>query len=376
MKRDLVLDNLLRKAAADPHVIGLAGGLPSPDRFPRRALAASFERVLHQRGAPALQYAWPEGLDRLRERIVERLRHRGARVPVEDVIVTSGAQQAITIAAQLLLRRGGRIGVDAQTYPAALNMFRRAGLIPSANAPARVAYVMPAIGNPRGVGMTAKERRAVMARCRWIIEDDAYGDLRFDGKAPPPLLGSARDRIFYVGTFSKTLSPGLRVGYLVAPARFRKRALGKKQDDDLQANSLAQSIVEDYLAHNPFDDFVAGLRRHYARRARRLMEAVRRHLPSWRFDVPQGGFGLWIDTDARVDEARLLARSIKAGVSFDPGSWFCTQPNRGITQMRLCFSAAPEDALGEGVRRLARVWRRLTTVRRSEHRAGHRARGR
>jgi len=365
------LDDLLRGAAADPRVIGFAGGLPCPTLFPRRELTAAFMRALQTRDVPALQYAWPEGFPALREHIAARLARRGARVKADEIIVTSGAQQAITIAAQLVVRRGAAIGVDAETYPSALDAFRSLHLVPTTSPQTRVAYRMPAVSNPGGISMDEGQRRAALAHARFIIEDDAYGDLRFRGDPPVPLLATSRSRVLYVGTFSKTLGPGLRVGFLIVPPRLQARALRRKADDDLQTNSLSQAIVQEYLAHNDFDAFVHKLRRHYRRRAERLMAAVRRYLPAWSFQTPAGGFGLWVSADGRADEAAFLRRSIAAGVSFDPGSRFLTEGagRDQPTTLRLCFSAVREDRIEEGARRLARAWaalrRRLPASRRS-----------
>ena len=352
------LDELQRAAAADPRVIGFAGGLPCPTLFPRRELTASFLRALQARDVPALQYAWPEGFPGLREQIAARLARRGARVEAGEIIVTSGAQQAITIAAQLVLRRGAAIGVDPTTYPSALDAFRTLRLVPTTEERARVLYRMPAVSNPSGAAMGEAERRAALAQARFIIEDDAYGDLRFLAAPPAPLLAASRERVLYVGTFSKTLGPGLRVGYLIVPPPLHARALRRKADDDLQTNSLSQAIVQGYLAHNDFEEFLTKLRRQERRRAERMMLAVRRYLPGWSFTPPAGGFGLWVSADARVDDAAFLRRSLAAGVSFDPGSRFLTEPGARDrpTTLRLCFSAVPEAAIEEGARRLAKAW--------------------
>jgi len=352
------LDDLLRAAAADPRVIGFAGGLPCPALFPRRPLTAAFLRALQARDVPALQYAWPEGFASLRQQIAARLARRGAAVDPDEIIVTSGAQQAITIAAQLVLRRGGAIGVDPETYPSALDAFRTLHLVPTTSAQTHVLYRMPAVSNPAGATMGEAERRATLERARFVIEDDAYGDLRFAGEPQPPLLASSRARVLYVGTFSKTLGPGLRVGFLIVPPRLHTRALRRKTDDDLQTNSLSQAIVQEYLATNDFDAFVRKLRGHYRRRAERLMTALRRDLPGWSFTPPSGGFGVWVAADRRVDEAAFLRRSVAAGVSFDPGSRFLAEPGARDrpTSFRLCFSAVPEASIEEGVRRLARAW--------------------
>ena len=305
---------------------------------------------------PALQYTWPEGFAPLRQRIAERLALRGAHVKADEILVTSGAQQAIAIAAQLLLARGDAIGVDAQTYPSALDAFRGMGLRPTTSARARVLYRMPAVANPTGTGMTTQERQAALAARHHVIEDDAYADLRFQGAAPPPLLASARARVLYVGTFSKTLGPGLRVGFLIVPPRLYARAVRCKADDDLQTNGLSQAIVQEYLARHDFEAFVRGLRRHYQRRATRLTSAVRRQLPSWSFVQPEGGFGVWVQTDAHSDEDVFLRHALAQGVSFNRGSSFLCKASSGPTALRLCFSSVPEAAIDEGVRRLARAW--------------------
>src|SRR3569623_719819 len=172
------LDDLLRAAAADPRVIGFAGGLPCPSLFPRRPLTAAFLRALQARDVPALQYAWPEGFASLRQQIAARLARRGAAVAPAEIIVTRGAQQAITIAAQLVLRRGAAIDVDPETYPSALDAFRTLRLRPPTNGQARVLYRKPAVSTPGGVTMEGAERRAAQARGRVIIEGGANGAKR------------------------------------------------------------------------------------------------------------------------------------------------------------------------------------------------------
>lgn len=354
---DARIDSLQRKAAGDPSVVGLAGGLPTEVQFPRRALGQAFVRALGAQGAPALQYGWPEGSLKLRQWIAGRLQQRGAEVEAGDVLITSGAQQAIAIAAQLLCRAGTRIAVDRETYPAALDLFRTRGARPVVGR-ARVHYAMPAVGNPHGASLPVKHRGALLASGAAVIEDDAYAELRFEGPPPRPLLADARDRVWHVGTFSKVLCPGLRVGWLVPPPRMRDRALRVKHDLDLQSNGLAQAVLEEFLARDPFDTRVAALRRFYGARAARLASALRRHLPAWRFEPAKGGFAIWVEPDAPFDERALLARAVERGVSFDPGSMFRPGHTSEPPALRLCFSSvARANQLDEGVRRLARTWR-------------------
>jgi 2-aminoadipate transaminase len=371
---DPIVEELQRRAASDARVIALGGGLPSPRQFPRRALATAFLRTI---GDPsALQYGWPEGHERLRAFIAARLAARGARVDPDEVVVTSGAQQAIVIAAQTVVAPGARVATDEESYPAALDAFRTLGAIPVAglDAPATTAaYVMPAIANPRGRGLDRDARARLVASRRAILEDDAYAELRFDGAAPPPLLAEARGRVFHIGTFSKTLCPRLRVGWLIAPRRHQRRVLRAKRDQDLQSSTLAQAILVEALgigargaepaiarAVERFDARLARLRPFYRRRAERLVRALRRHLPSWRATMPEGGFSVWVESDDDlVDDVTLLRAAVEEGVAFDPGRLF--RPGRGPAPLglRVCFSAEPPERLEEGVRRLARAFTRV-----------------
>jgi 2-aminoadipate transaminase len=285
-------------------------------------------------------------------------------VTADDVIVTNGAQQAIALATELVARRGETVAVQAATYPAALDLFRSRGLRPALLGTGRIAYLLPALGNPTGRPLADAEHDAV-ARARWIIEDDAYADLRFAGGAPPPWLERHRTRVLHVGTFSKTLCPGLRVGWLVVPRSLRRRAVALKQSGDLQSNSLAQAVVDDYLAHVDFDRRLAVLRVFYRRRAAKLFAAIRRALPSWSVDFPDGGFSLWLEADARVDERRLLRNAVAEGMCFDLGSNFQAHAAAGGgTRLRVCYSTAPVGSFDAAARRLARAWAKTSRERR------------
>ncbi|WP_437590147.1 PLP-dependent aminotransferase family protein [Sorangium sp. So ce1000] len=349
---------LKRRAADTPGLISFAGGLPAPGEFPRSKLAASFVRALQTPSCPALQYGWPEGDEDLRAWIAGQLRRRGAQVARDDIIVTSGAQQAVSLAAQMIRGSGARIGVDPESYPGALDLFQALGAtVIDDGSYVDAYYLMPAVSNPRGRRMSRGHRARVLSSLRPIIEDDAYADLSFDGPAPRPLLADASDRVFHVGTFSKTLCPGLRIGWLVPPRALRADVLQLKQSDDLQAASLPQAILEDYLRNEDFDQRLVRLREFYGRRAARMERALRRHLPGWRFDPPAGGFAIWAEPDAEPNEAFFLAAAIENGIAFDPGSLFRAHGAVSPFAVRLCFSSVARDEdLDEGVRRLARCW--------------------
>lgn len=367
------IERLQRRSARDRRVISLAGGLPPAGTFPRQRLARGLLRALQ--GDGALQYGWPEGRERLRTWVSERLRQRGADVSPADVIITSGAQQALAIACRVVCRAGDRIAVDELSYPAALSLFRTSQLelAPLAAATenkrrARALYSMPAISNPQGATLGASERAALLAateRGVHVFEDDAYAELHFD--APPrPLLASTRQSLWHIGTFSKTLCPGLRVGWLIPPREQREKALAVKGVMDLHAGSLAQAILEEYLEHADYDARLVRLRRYYRRRAERLARAVRKELPDLSFVPPRGGFTLWADTPYVVAEPELLALAIRRGVAFDPGSGFRAFPAQPTRfGLRLAFASLPVPDIDEGVRRLASVFRHYTARRRA-----------
>lgn len=364
------IESLQRLAAAQAGSLSLGGGLPSDELFPRAALARAFVRAMREPQASALQYAWPEGRPALREWLAARLRARGAAVGADDVIVTSGAQQALAIAAQLCFRRGDAVGSDAETYPAALDLFRTRGGVVRAgfDGDVRCFYAMPAIGNPRSRPMPAAARAALVARDGLhIVEDDAYAELRFDGRVARPLVADHRERVWHVGSFSKTLCPGLRVGWLVPPPAWKERALEVKHASDLQASSLGQTVLELFLAHDDFDARLERARRFYRARATRLLRAVRRRLPAWRTDEPEGGFALFLESDEPGDDLALLEAATAHGVSFDPGRAFRPDNAASPLALRLCFSYVRARDLDEGVRRLARAWDHYRRHRRRAH---------
>lgn len=348
-----------RVAAARAGVISFAGGLPDPELFPRRRLAQAFGDALRLPGSPALQYGWPEGYAQLREVVAARLRRRGVALQAERVLITSGAQQAISIALRACLREEATVGIDPYSYPGALDALRAvAARRTSLTQPADAYYVMPALSNPEGRTMTPLERARLLAQARrsraWILEDDAYAETVFDGLPPAPLLAQAPERVFHIGTFSKALCPGLRIGWLVPPLSVLESCLRFKQTNDLQANSLTQILVERYLTSGDFDGHLRRVRARYRRRAWLLARALERQLPQLRFQVPRGGFSIWLQRDIGIDDARLLDTALAQGVSFDAGRAFCRDAAVGLC-LRLSFSSVPEAQIEEGVRRLARA---------------------
>lgn len=356
-------DRRLRVAAANPKVISFAGGLPDPALFPRRELTRAFIDTVNRRSCAGLQYGWPEGSAQLRCYVAERLVERGAHVEPDQVVITSGAQQAIFVVLHAALRRGATIGFEDESYPGALDAARAFGArLADIDEPANAYYLMPSLSNPRGCSLAAGARSALLLRARnaraYLIEDDAYAETRFSASPLRPLLADAPERVFHIGTLSKTLCPGLRVGWVVPPKRFLRRILRAKQNNDLQANGLSQALVEGYLSQGGFEAHKQRARRNYRRRARRLSRALRHHLPWLRFDEPEGGFSLWLATDLHSSEEAVFDAAVREGVSLDMGRAFCRVAPKKLS-FRLCYSAVPEREIEEGVQRLARALQRV-----------------
>lgn len=351
---DARIEHIQRECAAVRSVLPLAGGLPAEELFPREELAFAFERSLRTTPCGALQYGWPEGSEGLRRWIAARLARRGARISPDDVVVTAGAQQAIAIACELLGTDGKRVGVDEQTYPGALDLLKARGATPASDG--EWVYLVDGVDMPAGRAPLEARRRALVDSGKMIVADEAYAELRFDGREGPPLLASAPERVLHVGTFSKTLCPGFRVGWLVTPPSMREAARSAKRDLDLQAGSLAQAIVESYLEASDYDAQLARARRLYERRAQRLVAALAKRIPHARLEAPDGGFSVWLETDIDdVDEAEALAVAAEHGVAFDPGSLFRADGRTSPLAMRLSCSTVGEDRIDEAVGRLARA---------------------
>jgi 2-aminoadipate transaminase len=316
--------------------------------MPRAELARVLAEVTSNRDQ-ALQYGWPEGEESLRGWIARRLSARGAEVDSERVIITSGAQQALAMVGAA--HRAERIAVGAETYPAAIAAFRQAGARVVVDGDVTTSYVMPGVSNPHGVD------RVEPSRARWLaqpglIVDEAYSELRFDGRLARPLVADAPDRVWHIGTFSKTVTPGLRVGWLIPPARDHEAVLDIKSALDLQTASLTQLAMRRLVQLLDYDALVVRARAFYRERAGVLMEALHRHVPGIHFTEPEGGFSIWIETGEIGDDVGLLEHAVAAGVSIDPGSIFRPRGTVGPVAMRVSFSSMEPEKLVEGARRL------------------------
>jgi DNA-binding transcriptional MocR family regulator len=372
------------KYAADPAFISFASGSPNPGLFPYEAMAQVTAEIMAdpQRRAQALQYAGSEGYLPLRELIVEHLQDAGARTAVDNIVITNGSQQALEFVAKLLIDPGDRIIVTNPTYLGALQAFDLfepvyagvgldqsgidlAALEREFRAGAKFMYLMPDFGNPSGVTLPLEQRQAILELSRRhgvpILEDQAYEQLRFTDERLPSMLALDAERgddgtVIYAGTFSKTLVPGLRVGWLVAPRPAAEKLIFLKQASDLQAGSLNQMVVHG-VARAIFGEQVPMLRAAYSGRRDALLGALRRHMPqSVTWNEPEGGMFVWLTLPPPLDATQVQARAVEEKVVFVPGAPFFADGS-GTATLRLSFSSVAEDAMGEGVERLARAIR-------------------
>ncbi|MFO0611800.1 MAG: PLP-dependent aminotransferase family protein [Polyangiaceae bacterium] len=361
------IDRLQRRCAAQPGLLTLGGGLPALEAIPRDALAAASARALADPSMQALQYGWPEGDEELRTWVARRLSRRGRPTKADEIIVTSGAQQGLAISASLLAEEVAEIAVPDACYPGALDVFRArlalTGIAGDRGRPphegARTAqYRMTGTDNPTGALFDADEARRRVEEGAPVILDEAYAELVFDGETRVDAGLAAAEGVWWVGTFSKTLAPGLRVGWLIPPRAWHARAVEAKRAMDLQTNSTGQRVLAQLLGGLDYDAHLDRLRALYRRRAERLTDALRGWIPDWNFATSRGGFALWIETGRVGSELDLLTQAMHEGVSFDPGQSFRRTPSP-LVALRLSYSSIDEQDIEAAAQRLGRAWRAL-----------------
>jgi len=323
------------KVAERPDILSFAGGLPAPELFPIEALAEAHARVLAVDGAAALQYAATEGYGPLRDWIAARLRAIGIDADADRTLITTGSQQGIDLAARVLLDPGDRVAVENPSYLAALQAFGLAEACPvpiendddglrvddlarvHAAAPIRLIYIVPNFQNPRGTTLSLERRAALAAFAADhdvpILEDDPYRELRYDGAPLRPLAAFDRAPVIHLGTFSKTLAPGLRVGWATGPAELVRAMTVAKQASDLHSSGLSQRAVAALFERFDYDDHLATLRRVYGERRTAMLTALERHMPpGTRRTRPEGGMFTWLQLPVGLRAADLFDAALAA----------------------------------------------------------------
>ncbi|WP_326808368.1 PLP-dependent aminotransferase family protein [Streptomyces sp. NBC_01775] len=363
-----------------PEVISFAGGLPAPELFDAEGIRAAYDQVLTEEPRRALQYSTTEGDPALRAAVAARLGARGLPTSPDDLLVTTGSQQGLTLLATALLEPGDTVLVEDPTYLAALQCFGFAGarvvpvrsdengLDPAALADAvvrerpKLLYTVPTFQNPTGRTLPAARRQAVAAVAArhglWIAEDDPYGELRYEGERVPHLasLEAAADRTVLLGSFSKVMAPGLRLGWLRAPAALRRACVVAKQSFDLHCSTVDQAATARYLADADLDAHLERLCVAYRLRRDALLDGLPAALPEGsEWNRPEGGMFVWARLPAGHDATELLRAAVARDVAYVPGApFFAGPPDPGA--LRLSFTTHTPEEIAEGLRRLAGVF--------------------
>jgi DNA-binding transcriptional MocR family regulator len=362
--------------ASRPEVISLAGGMPFVQALPSEELLEVVRKVIRDRGAVALQYGGGSGQEGLKGRLSELMAEEGVVADPSSILVTVGAQQALDLVGKAFIDPGDLVAVEAPSYVGALAAFGAFqprylqipmdddGLIVealeealSAGARPTFVYVCPNFHNPAGVTLSLERRRRLVELCRGasipIVEDNAYGLLRFDGTPLPSLHAMDPDNVVYLGSLSKVFCPGVRVGWMVAPPPVLERLILFKEAADLCSSNLNQLVAEEWLSDGGrWRTTLAGLIDIYRSRRDAMVEALGAHFPAGsRWTHPHGGFYVWATLRPGADTRALLPKAVERGVAYVPGTAFYPD-GTGADRLRLAFCYPTEDAIREGIRRL------------------------
>jgi 2-aminoadipate transaminase len=379
----------LLKLTSQPGIISFAGGLPARDLFPVKRLQEACERVLREHGPHALQYSTTEGEWPLREMIARHTSRYGIVVTADNVLITTGSQQALDLVGKVFLNPGDHVLVERPTYLGALQAWdayqaeylsigtddhgmQSEELEAALRGGPKFIYALPNFQNPTGVTLSLERRRMLVRIADKngvpILEDDPYGQLRYDGRHLPSLValdceyrglaGQASGysgNVLYLSTFSKTLSPGLRLGWVIGPVDVIARLTHAKQGTDLHTSTFTQLVAYEAARGGFLDQHIRRLREAYVVRRNAMLEAMQGHFPAEaRWTRPEGGLFLWVTLPESIDAAALLPDALAEKVAFVPGASFFAD-HSGTNTMRLNFTAESGDVIGEGISRLGRV---------------------
>jgi len=377
----------LLKVSERPDVISLAGGLPSPDVFPVVRFEEACQKVLREHGSSALQYGATEGFEPLREIIAQNMARYGIRAKIENVLLTSGSQQALDLIGKLLINTGDRVLVEAPSYLGALQAFNvygaqyvsvpvdhdglRTDLLEEAlSSGPKFMYILPNFQNPAGVTLSEGRRhQLILTADKYgvpIIEDDPYGQLRYEGQHLPPLVvvdrenlrrdnGYSIGNVIYLSTFSKTLAPGIRLAWIVAPPDVIRRLVLLKQGADLHTSSFIQWVAYEVARDGFLDEHVKRIRQVYRERRDVMLASLKEFFPpevTWTH--PEGGLFLWVTMPEGMDSHAIIEPALAQKVAFVPGDSFYPEDTpEARRHMRLNFSKPTAEQIREGIRRLS-----------------------
>jgi 2-aminoadipate transaminase len=367
--------------ASRPEVVSLAGGMPFVSALPSELVSAALERVMRDHGPEALQYGSGQGTPAIREQILEVMALEGIRASVDDVVVTTGSQQALDLVTKLFIDKGDVILAESPSYVGAIGVFRSYqadvihvatdgdGMIPeslretitrvrAAGKTIKLLYLIPNFHNPAGVTLSWERRLEILEIARaneiLILEDNPYGLLYFDTPPPQAMRSVETDGVIYLGTFSKTFAPGLRVGWAVAPHAIREKLILANESAVLSPSAFTQNVITSYFANSDWRGQIDTFRGIYHERKEALVSSLRDHLPELTWTNPTGGFYVWLTLPEQLDSKAMLPRAVKELVAYTPGTAFFADGD-GRHNIRLSFCYPTPDAIRLGVRRLTKV---------------------
>jgi DNA-binding transcriptional MocR family regulator len=368
--------------ASRPEIVSLAGGMPNLSALPMEMMASVVEKLIKDNGAEALQYGSGQGHPRLREQICDMMALEGIRAHPDDVIVTTGSQQALDLISRIFIDPNDVVLVEAPSYVGALGTFRQYeaqvvhvamdehGLIPGALREAiattratghkiKFLYLIPNYQNPAGVLLPADRRTEILEICReakiFVVEDNPYGLLGFDKPSPNAMRAEDSENVIYLGSFSKTIAPGFRVGWALVPQSLKEKLVIASESSILCPSNFTQLAISSYLADQPWRDQIASFAKLYKVRRDAALEALEQHFPkSATWTKPEGGFYIWVTLPPEIDTNALMPKAIVAKVAYVPGTAFYAD-GFGSWSMRLSYCHPTPERIKEGIKALGGV---------------------
>lgn len=378
-KSDVVKEAL--KLTAQPDIISFAGGLPAPESFPVKEMAAASAKVFANKGAGALQYSSVEGVPALRQAIAKRMEKHNIKCAAENIIVTTGSQQGIDMAARIFINPGDVVVCESPTYTAALTTFKNyqckfvavatddQGMIIedlkeklAACPEAKLIYVIPNFQNPSGKTWSL-ERRQALLDCATeynipILEDNPYGELRYEGEEIPAIKSlDQKGMVIMMGSFSKVLSPGFRLGYMISSPEVTDMLTQVKQATDLHSSTISQMEIVQYLEDNDIDEHIVELRKIYKHKRDLMLETMAKEFPpEAKFTYPTGGMFTWVELPKEIDTVKLLPLAVERKVAFIPGSSFFPEGNINNC-IRMSYSSSSDEQIIKGITALGQLFK-------------------
>ena len=368
--------------ASRPEIVSLAGGMPNLSALPMEMMAEVIKELILTNGSEALQYGSGQGHPKLREQICDVMALEGIRANPDDVVITTGSQQALDLISRIFIDPGDVVLVEAPSYVGALGTFRQYqasvvhvemdndGLVPdslraaikslrAAGRKIKFLYLIPNYQNPTGVCLPADRRTEILSICReeeiFVVEDNPYGLLGFDKPSPNAMRAEDSENVIYLGSFSKTIAPGLRVGWALVPQSLKDKLVISSESSILCPSNFTQLTISSYLADQPWRDQIASFCDLYKARRDAMLESLEQHFPAeatW--TKPGGGFYVWVNLPAEIDTKALVPKAIVAKVAYVPGSAFYAD-GLGSWSMRLSYCHPTPERIREGVKALGGV---------------------